>query len=108
VNWETATKIAYEIGKSRLAEKRMELFRKAAEYAQVRVEWQLSTLEERLGMDNRRKAAHDAFIEACEGMSRNMREEGEETSWKTELGDDRKEIGDFACYINLILGLVAR
>lgn len=108
MNWETATKIAYEIGKSRLAEKRMELFRKAAEYAQMRVEWQLSVLEERLGMDERRKAVHDAFIEACDGMSRDMVAEGEDVSWKTELGDDRKEIGDFACYIHLILGLVAR
>jgi hypothetical protein len=108
MDWEKATRIAYEIGKSRLAEKRMELFRKAAEYAHVRVEWQLLPLEERMRMDERRRAVHDAFIEACDGMSRNMQEEGEETSWKTDLGDDRKEIGDFACYIHLILGLVAR
>ncbi|MEI8356537.1 MAG: hypothetical protein WCG31_10700 [Deltaproteobacteria bacterium] len=108
MNWEKATGIAYGIGKSRLCERRLDLFRKGVEYARIRVEWQLSAPEERLGMDERRRALHNAFIEACESMAMDMREEGEELSWKSELGCDRKEIGDFACYIHLILGLVAR
>jgi hypothetical protein len=108
VNWEKATGIAFEIGKSKLAERRMELFHKAVEYARIRVEWQLSPPEERLKMEERRRLVHNEFIETCEAMSRNMQEEGEDVSWKTELGKDRKEIGDFACYIHLILGLVAR
>jgi len=108
VDWEKATGIAFEIGKSKLAERRMELFRKAAEYAQIRVEWQLSSPEGRLRMDEKRTLVHNEFIETCEAMSRNMQEEGENVAWKTELGKDRKEIGDFACYIHLILGLVAR
>ncbi len=108
VNWEKATGIAFEIGKSKLAESRTELFHKAAEYARIRVEWQLSPPDERLRMDERRRLVHNEFIETCEAMSRNMQEEGEDVSWKKELGHDRKEIGDFACYIHLILGLVAR
>jgi hypothetical protein len=108
VNWEKATGIAYEIGKSGLAEKRRELFCKAVEYAQVRVEWQLSAPDERLKMEERRRSVHNAFIEACDAMCRNMQAEGEDVSWKAELGNDRKEIGDLACYIHLILGLVAR
>ena len=108
MNWEKATGIAFEIGKSKLAERRMELFRKAAEYARIRVEWQLSTPEERLTMEERRRLVHNEFIETCEAMCRNMQEVGEDVSWKSELGKDRKEIGDFACYVHLILGLVAR
>ena len=108
MNWEKATGIAFEIGKSKLEERRVELFRKAAEYARIRVEWQLSPPEGRLRMDERRRLVHNEFIAACEAMSSNMQAEGEDISWKTELGTDRKEIGDFACYLNLILGLVAR
>lgn len=108
MDWEKATAIAYEIGKSKHAEKRMELFRKAADYARVRVDWQLSTPAERLNMDEGRRLLHDAFIEVCDGMGRSMEADGEDTSWRAELGTDRKEIGDFACYIHLILGLVAR
>ncbi len=108
MNWEKATGIAYEIGRSRLVEKRMEFFSRAVEYAQIRVQWQLSTPHERMQMDERRGTIHDAFIDACDSMSRYMQEEGEDISWREELGTDRKAIGDFACYLHLILGLVAR
>lgn len=37
-----------------------------------------------------------------------MVKNGEEIDWRYELRDDRKEIGDMACYINLFLGLRAR
>jgi hypothetical protein len=74
----------------------------------MRVDWQLSAPEEQVHMGEKRRAIHNEFIEACDSMSKNMQHEGEDASWRTDLGDDRKEIGDFACYINLILGLVAR
>jgi len=108
MDWEKATRIAHVIGSSRLLVFRMTLFRMAADYAHLRVEWQLSAPEERLAMDAARTKAHDAFIEACDMMARCMEDEKEDFSWRGELGKDRKEIGDFACYLHLILGLVAR
>jgi hypothetical protein len=33
---------------------------------------------------------------------------GEDASWRKILGNDRIAIGDFACFINLILGIKAR
>ena len=108
MDWEKATRIAHAIGRSRLLVFRMTLFRKAVDYAHLRVEWQLSTAEERLAMDPARTKAHDTFIEACDMMARCMEDEKEDFSWREELGKDRKEIGDFACYLHLILGLVAR
>jgi hypothetical protein len=108
MDWEKATRIAYAIGGSRLQTPRVELFRRAVAYAHLRACWQLSTVEERHAMDAERTVAHDAFIEACATMARAMAEEQEDCSWHGELGDDRKEIGDFACYVHLILGLVAR
>lgn len=107
MDWEKATKIAYEIGRSRLSEARMDLFRKAADYSRIRVEWQLSSPDQRLEIDGKRRELHDAFIEVCDRMGRAMESEQEDFSWREELGTDRKEIGDFACYVNLILGLVA-
>src|SRR5512136_2064342 len=108
MNWETATKLAYEIGKTKLAEERREFFGKAVAYAQVRVAWQLATPAERVQMDVQRRAIHNSFIEACDALCENMRQEGEDVSWRKELGSNRQEIGDFACYIHLVLGLVAR
>ena len=108
MDWEKATRIAHAIGKSRLLVLRTELLRKAADYARMRVDWQLSSPEERLLMDAARTRSHDAFIEACDMMGRCMEDEKEDFSWREDLGKDRKEIGDFACYLHLILGLVAR
>jgi len=108
MDWEKATRIAHAIGSSRLQVVKMGLFRKAADYARTRVDWQLATAEERLVMDPARTKSHDAFIEACDMMARCMEDEREDFSWRVDLGKDRKEIGDFACYLHLILGLVAR
>ena len=108
MDWEKATAIACAIGGSRLVEHRIRLFRSALCYAGIRAQWQLSTPEERLAMNEGRTRAHDAFIEACDVMGRGMANENEDVSWRGKLGDDRKEIGDFACYLNLILGLAAR
>jgi len=108
MDWEKATRIAHAVGSSRLLTLRIALFRKAADYAHMRVNWQLSSPEVRLVMDTARTKAHDDFIEACDMMSRCMEDEKEDFSWREDLGKDRKEIGDFACYLHLILGLVAR
>ncbi len=108
MDWEKATRLAYAIGRSNLAEQRLEFFRAAAVYARLRAEWQLVAKDGKIAMDSARTAAHDSFIRACDLMGQAMEEEGEDVSWRTDLGHDRKEIGDFACYVNLMLGLAAR
>jgi hypothetical protein len=37
-----------------------------------------------------------------------MKASGETNTWRELLGYDRKDIGDFACFIHCILGLSAR
>ncbi len=37
-----------------------------------------------------------------------MAKAGEDVAWRTVLGEDRKNIGDFACYLHCILGLRSR
>jgi len=87
---------------------RRELFSKALEYARIRAQWMVASLDQRKEMDQRRTLAHNAFFDACNIMSRNMGKNDEDNSWRAELGDDRKIIGDFACYIHFFLGIEAR
>ena len=87
---------------------RKELVQKALEYARIRAQWMVLTLEQRKEMDQRRTLAHNSFIDACNIMSRNMGKNYEDNSWRADLGDDRKIIGDFACYIHCFLGIEAR
>ncbi len=37
-----------------------------------------------------------------------MIKSNEDANWRMELGNDRKEIGDFACYVQCFLGLTSR
>ena len=82
------------------------LFGAAARYAHLRVEWFLADAEGRVAVDATRTKAHDAFIDSCNILSRAMASEG--NSWRRLLGDDRKEIGDFACHVHASLGVRAR
>jgi hypothetical protein len=93
---------------TRLQPLRRDLYLKALDYARIRADWMVSPREKRIEIDQRRRLAHNAFIDACNILSRTMASEGEDNSWRAELGDDRKNIGDFACYIECFLGIEAR
>ncbi len=108
MNYQTAEQIWRAIQKTELTDLRDELIRKGVRYAQLRVSWQLSCIEERLAMDATRTAAHDGFIDACNILSRNMQKQGEGNGWREVLGTDRKAIGDFACHLHAMLGIAAR
>jgi hypothetical protein len=105
---ERASAIWRPIGVSHLAELRLGLVRSAIGYSQSRVQWNLASAEQRIEMDQARTAAHNVFIDACNILSRNMAKAGESIEWRALLGDDRKEIGDFACFVVLFMGLAAR
>ena len=84
------------------------LLTRAVQYARIRTDWALAPLDDRVEMDQPRRAAHNAFIDACNIMSRNMNKKGHAIAWRRRLGQDRKEIGDFACHLHCILGIMAR
>lgn len=87
---------------------REDLVKLAVVYAQIRVEWALASHSDRAEMDERRTRAHNALIDACNILSRRMRKAGEDNEWRASLGEDRREIGDFACWLHCFLGLGAR
>lgn len=108
MNHDIAAHIYHHIKLSSLENLRDSLFRSAIEYAKIRVCYRLATIEECLELDQRRTLAHNALISSCNILSRNMAQRGENIEWRALLGDDRKEIGDFACYLHCIFGIEVR
>ena len=96
------------IDNSKQVELKKSFYKNAARYAGLRTTWLLVDREQRTLMDEERRSAHNVFIDSCNILSRNMIKQGEDATWRKELGDDRKVIGDFACYISFVLGIKAR
>ena len=93
---------------SSLSTLREGLFATAIRYAHIRAEWSLMTSDQRREIDASRTRAHNAFIDSCNILSRNMNKAGESAAWRASLGDDRKVIGDFACYLHCLLSINGR
>jgi hypothetical protein len=107
MNYETVCEI-YDIIEETAHELRFDLYRTSARYAALRTEWRLSPLEARHGMDTRRTLAHNAVIDALDILTRSLIKEGRDVSWRIKIGDDRKDIGDFAVFLSARLGILAR
>lgn len=84
------------------------LIESAAQYAQIRVNWYFSKLDEKIELDKERTLAHEVLIDSCNALARNMKAAGEDDSWRSSLGNDRKRIGDFACIVHALIGIEAR
>jgi len=103
-----ASQIYESIRASRWKDLADELARCAIRYAEIRVAWSLASSDDRMDMGDTRTRAHNAFIDACNILSRNMHAAGEDNSWRSTIGNDRKAIGDFACLLHCTLALQAR
>ncbi|HHT65279.1 MAG TPA: hypothetical protein GX017_04220 [Clostridiales bacterium] len=80
----------------------------AIKYAEMRVDWYMADIQKRIEIDKRRTSLHNALIANVNSLARYMESRGQDISWRTEMGDDRKEIGDFACYYHCFMGIAAR
>src|SRR4051794_30341713 len=105
---ETVTGIYRTIGASQWIDLRQDLVDVAIRDARARVDWLLADPAKQQEMGHDRTVTHNALIVACDILARNMAKSGEDASWRQVLGDDRKRIGDFACYLHCLLGLKAR
>jgi hypothetical protein len=108
MNLEDAADIYRAIQATRHTPLADDLLKAAVRYARIRADWALASGDEREAMDERRTSAHNAFIDCCNILSRNMARSGEDNAWRALLGDDRKILGDFACHLHCVLGLQAR
>ncbi len=104
----TAAKIYESIQLTKFDSLKRTLFAAAVRYAHIRAEWFLADSEGRKAVDQSRTLAHNALIDDCNILSRNMAKAGEDIGWRQAMGEDRKEIGDFACYLHAIFGVKAR
>jgi len=108
VHLDSAKDLYQSIKQTRWTSLKDDLVRSAVRYARLRTDWALATPDQRLEMDRERSRAHTAFIDCCNILSRNMGKAGEDNSWRMKLGDDRKDLGDFACYLHCLLGILSR
>lgn len=81
-----------------------QLHEAAIRYADFRARWFLADPAERHDIDEQRSLAHNCFIDACNALSRACGRQGLSQDWRAVWGDartgeDRKRIGDFACFI---------
>lgn len=90
----------------------MELFNDflegAVAYANVRAGWLLLSNDEKMDQDKGRTYKHDSVINRVNILARYLEKCGKDVSWRDKLGESRKTIGDFACYVALFYGVRAR
>lgn len=87
-----------------------DLIKNALEYAAIRSQWLTFTKEERMdtGRNLVRTGKHNIVISSFNVLSRYLEKIGKDIKWREQLGEERKRVGDFACYIAFIFGLNAR
>ena len=106
----TATDSILELCKfdNLLVELKDDFLRSAIRYSRIRSDWFLVAPKKRRALEDERKRAHNALIDSCNILSRTMVNKGLDIEWRAKLGNERKRIGDFACYIHAYLGIMAR
>jgi hypothetical protein len=107
MNYEKAVHLLSEIESSKLSDLKKSFYTSAINYAKIRMDY-YENIPERSAFEEQRTLTHNVFIDECNTLSRNMLKNGEEATWRKELGFDRKEIGDFACFIALLKSLEVR
>ncbi len=85
-----------------------DFLKQAAEYAYVRNMWEHMDREEKIATDQSRTLKHDGFITSVNVLARIALKEGFDNSWRERLGEERKRIGDFACFVAYITGISNR
>ena len=108
MDYDEAVNLWCLIRSSALTDLRQDLIDLAVRYARARVDYHLAEPEKQRWMGHDRSTLHNALISACDVLARNMVQHGEDRSWRDRLGNDRKIIGDFACYLHVIFGIAAR
>jgi len=78
-------------------------------YATIRADWFIELdLKGRQEIDSHRTSLHDIVISGCNALARLQSKLGKSNEWRELLGDERKRIGDFACYVVFIYSINSR
>lgn len=76
-----------------------ELLAAAVRYSESRSNWPLWDREKKMAEDSVRTSRHNKVIDTFNILARYLKKQGKAAAWRDMLGEDRKRIGDFACYI---------
>ena len=82
-----------------------ELIEKSIKYSVVRAKWEVWDRETKIKEDEGRTLKHNSVIDAFNILARLIKSEDIDISWRDRLGDDRKRIGDFACFLTYMVGI---
>lgn len=85
-----------------------DMVKKSCKYASIRSSWEFMSNEERMSADVGRTSSHNVLIDSVNILARVIKSDGIETAWRDNLGDNRKKIGDFACFVAYITGICNR
>ena len=91
-----------------------ELMKVATRYAAIRANWLLLSREEKNEQDSGRTSCHNSVIIHFNMLARYLKQQGRTAAWRDELGyeeddpNNRKAIGDFACYLAFVNVINAR
>jgi hypothetical protein len=107
MNYEKALQLLAGIESSKLSNLKRSLYSAAINYAKIRMDYYVDE-SGRPALESIRTLSHNVFIDECNILSRNMLNNGEDAAWRKELGSDRKEIGDFACFVALLKSFETR
>ena len=105
---ETALRAYTQLSQTRLSDLRKSLLKAAVRYTAIRAEWHFMSVIEKMAADPGRTIAHNRFIDACNILSREQVRIGEDAGWRAEIGTERKQIGDFACWVNCWVAISER
>ena len=78
------------------------------EYASARGKWLTLSREEKLANDESRTVTHNKVIYQLKLLKGLANEQDNDITWFESFNDDRKRIGDFACYVAYIYSINGR
>lgn len=77
-------------------------------YVNIRSKCLIISQTERLESDKGRTDTHNSLISCFNALQRYIQINKGNNNWRNELGQERKRIGDFACYIAYVYSLNSR
>lgn len=108
MNYDEAVTVYQDIKQTKCTSLVDDLVETAVRYARIRADYMSANIDQRAEMEDKRTRTHNALIDCCNILARNMDDAGEDVAWRQTLGADRKVIGDFACYLHCIIGISVR
>ena len=113
MDWYEASQIAKEIIELKSSDEdfnelRRDFVLSAFRYSNIRFEWYMSSIDNRREIEGERSILHNSFISSCNALLRYIRKIDPDSIWTEKFPADRKEVGDFACYLCAWISIRAR